>query len=103
MENSIKINKKVSIPFQDIIYLRGSGNYTTYYMKDGKYHLVAKTMKIIEARLKASNIFYRTHKAFLINLNHIIDYQDDFVLLTDNCIAGLSRRKREGLITITNN
>jgi two-component system LytT family response regulator len=58
---------------KNIIYCEGASDLTMVYLIDNKKILVNKTLKECEDLLSNSN-FYRIHKSFLINLNHIIKY-----------------------------
>ena len=66
--------------------------------------MLAKTLKSFEDLL-LNHHFYRIHRAFLINGNHLQSYDSDSgeVLLTNNHRAITSRRKKlsfEGLIGV---
>lgn len=65
---------------------------------DGKEFLLTRVLKEIEDNLHSKD-FYRTHKSFLINLNHIIHYQNNhdtpITLLNDVKIQLAKRRKQE--------
>lgn len=93
----ININRKLQIAINQIVLMRGSGNYSSFILKDGKNILVPKTLKSLEISLFHTKIFYRSHKAYLVNLNHIIEIEEDKITLTNNLPALISRRKKNGL------
>jgi two-component system LytT family response regulator len=70
--------EKTSIPTRDgliivnnneIIHLEASESYTVVYLATGKKHLSSKNIKVFEENLNP-NIFFRTHKSFIINFAH---------------------------------
>ena len=77
--------EKVRIHHSNIILLEAKGNYTVIHLKNGKRMMIAKTLKSLEEKLD-NHHFYRIHRAFLINSNHLMNYNASLgeVLLTDN-------------------
>jgi len=55
---------------EEILYIGGSNNYSTFYLIDGKEIVVSKTLKEYECLLPPER-FFRAHKSYLINLDHI--------------------------------
>ncbi len=96
MEN-FRVNRKVQIAINQIVYMKGFGNYSSFLMLNGKSIMVAKTLKQLEIKLLNTKYFHRTHKAYLVNLNHIIDIEEDKITMTNNLTALISRRKKIGL------
>ena len=89
-------NEKVRIHHSNIILLEAKGNYTILHLKNEKKMMIAKTLKSLEENL-ANHHFYRIHRAFLINSNHLMNYNASLgeVLLTDNHVVSTSRRKKD--------
>ncbi|WP_235299461.1 LytR/AlgR family response regulator transcription factor [Portibacter marinus] len=72
----IPINVHASIEFVDpseIVYVKGDSNYSTLYFTSGEKLIVSKTLGTVE-ELLADYAFYRTHKSYLANLQHVIRY-----------------------------
>ena len=88
--------EKVRIQHSSIILLEAKGNYTIIHLKNGKKMMIAKTLKSLEEKLD-NHHFYRVHRAFLINSNHLMNYNASLgeVLLTDNHVVSTSRRKKD--------
>jgi two-component system LytT family response regulator len=97
----------IFIYIKDIILCKAEGNYTQIYLNKNK-HLVSKTLKDFEDLLDDYN-FYRVHRSYLINLNHILEYSrvnslpdvegdGGCVTLTNQIQAPVSRDKRKGLL-----
>lgn len=71
----------------DIIYCRADDCYTHIYMQDGKTYTISKLLKEFERLLEPHN-FFRIHKSFLINLNHI-----EKIAKADGVSVTMSNRK----------
>lgn len=80
----------------DIIRCESDRNYTFIFIKDGKKHLVSKTIKEYEEMLEDYN-FFRIHQSHLINLHFLKNYirgRGGQVELTDGTIVDVSARKK---------
>lgn len=97
MDNFFQINRKVNVQFRDIILLKGFGNYTTYQFVNGESLTVAKTIKLLETSMKSPQLFFRSHKSFLVNLGHILAIDDEKLTMTNNTVALVSRRRKNTL------
>jgi two-component system, LytTR family, response regulator len=97
-QQNFKIYKKVNININQIILMKGIGNYSNILFENGESLLVAKTLKTLEKKLSDGQYFYRSHKAFLVNLSHIVEIDEDKLTMTNNSAALISRRKKIGLI-----
>lgn len=96
---AIKTSRGVEfLRMEDILCCVAKGRYTKILTTKGKEFLLARVLKEIEGNLPVEN-FYRTHKSFLINLNHIVHYQNNhetpITLLNDVKIQLSKRRKQE--------
>lgn len=87
----------VFINIKDIIYCEAVSNYTKIYMKDGKFHMVSKTLKEYENLLSNYN-FFRVHHAYLINTKEIKKYvrgDGGYVIMNNDQSIDVSKRKKE--------
>lgn len=88
----------------DIVLLKGSGNYTWVYLANGSKQLMCKTIHTIMDEYEPM-FFVRTHKSYSINMNHFmyLDKEDELKLvLTNGLKAEVSRRKRKDFLTSLN-
>jgi two-component system LytT family response regulator len=102
INNTIRIfdlylyKNKLKIEIANIIMFEAHINYTTIHLKNGKKIMISKTLKSFE-ELLLNHHFYRIHRAFLINSEHLQAY--DSVLgqarLTNNYTVSTSRRKKD--------
>jgi DNA-binding LytR/AlgR family response regulator len=88
-----------SIDLSEIIMLQADVNYTTFFLKNGKQFVSARSIKLYVEILEAHG-FIRTHRAYLINREHLLkcNKQNDCVSLSNNLTALISRRKKGNLI-----
>ncbi|AIM35271.1 hypothetical protein KO02_00265 [Sphingobacterium sp. ML3W] len=82
----------------DILYCKGDGGYTTFFLEDGREITTSNTLKEYEMLLPEA-LFLRVHKSYLIRLNLIISYHHDgFVILKDGTRIPVSTRKKDLLM-----
>ena len=79
----------------DIIRLEGEGNYTRFFLKDGRKHMSSKTMKEYEEIL-LQHSFLRIHKSHLVNKAFIENYHNEgAVILKDKTQLPVSRQRKQ--------
>ncbi len=113
MGNAIK--SKVALPtlsgyemkkINEIIYCEGDQNYTKIHLVNNEMIHVSKTLKFIEDLLP-SDLFFRIHKTYLINLNYVEKYlrNDGYKVILDNGtqLNVANRRIDEFTTALTNN
>ncbi|HEY4148274.1 MAG TPA: LytTR family DNA-binding domain-containing protein [Chitinophagaceae bacterium] len=62
------------IAVQDIVYCQGQSNYTEIHLVNGQKLTSSHTLKLYDEMLTGLH-FFRVHKSFLINLQHIKMYR----------------------------
>ena len=62
-------NKRLPVATHEIIKLEASGNYTLFYLTDGRQIMTSKSLFVYEALL--SFPFVRVHKSCLINIDYV--------------------------------
>ena len=62
------------IAVEDIVYCQGQSNYTEIFLVNGQKLTSSHTLKLYEEMLNDLH-FFRVHKSFLINLQHIKMYR----------------------------
>lgn len=80
---------------RDIRYIEASHGKVLIHSQCGDVSCLS-TLRSLEDEL-ASKGFYRTHKAFLVNLYHIVKITATDTVLTDGSVVPLSRNMRSGL------
>lgn len=74
----IKSNKKnIKVRFDEILFVEGLGDYIKIQLKEQK--IVANISMKKMASLLPDSLFYRIHKSYIINLNHIGSIEGNLV------------------------
>lgn len=91
---------------KDIVYLKARDNYTFIHLVDKTSGmLLSKNLGQMEKELP-SNIFFRSHKSFLINILCLIEYKRELeaaLIMSNGDHVKLSRRKKVELNARLNN
>jgi two-component system LytT family response regulator len=71
---------------QNIVCLKADSSYTEIYFTDGTQLVVSRTLKNFEDGFDAAAPFYRCHKSYIVNIQHITEYvkSDGGYLLMNN-------------------
>jgi len=108
LENDLEINKKVLFPAQtgyhvekinNILYCKAEGNYSYIFTLNKNPYLITTTLKALE-ELLPKNVFFRTHKSYLVNLNYVTSFnrKDMTVLLENNMSVDVALRRADELL-----
>lgn len=87
---------------QDIVTCEAESNYTKFHLMGGKSLLISRTLGDVEDTLKEKG-FFRIHKQFLINLQHIIKYvkgEGGYVVMSNNQLVSIARSRREEFVNL---
>ncbi len=82
---------------EDILYCKGDGAYTYFFLKNGERITTSKNLKEYEIKLSEFN-FFRSHKSYLINLSEIKTYirgEGSHAVMTNGDNVGVSKRKKD--------
>lgn len=91
----------IFVKVENIIYLRGDGAYTYFFLKTGERITVSKNLKEYEDLLKDYD-FYRVHKSFLIHLREMKKYvrgDGGYVIMSNGDSVDVSKRRKEGFLS----
>ena len=94
--------KAEAIPYQDILYLEGSINYTLIHLINGKVKVSPRTM-LYHIQHSLNDSFIRIHRAFCVNKCYIqadSDFSLDYIELKNGTQLAIARRRRKILQTI---
>lgn len=87
----------VFLRLKELTRLKSSGSYTTFFTRDGKKVMVARTLKKFEEILP-TDTFFRPHQSHIVNLNFvqgILREDGGYALMEDGTRIPISGRKRE--------
>ena len=82
----------VIVVFNDVLYVKGEGNYSDIKLKKKKKLTISKSLKSF-IDMCGDFEFLRIHHSYIINFNHIIRYSrtDRFIELIDGTKIPFSR------------
>jgi two-component system LytT family response regulator len=89
------------IPVSKILRLEAEGNYTHFYLDEGKHHLVCRTLKEYQELLERHQ-FIRTHQSHLINFKKIAAYvkkDGGYISMEDGSTVPISRQKKDEVLS----
>jgi two-component system LytT family response regulator len=69
------------IDLNEIIFVEASNNYSKLVLSDGRNFLISKTLKDVQEVLEEEH-FLRVHRQYIINLNHVKQFNRNESLLT---------------------
>ncbi|SDD59781.1 two component transcriptional regulator, LytTR family [Algoriphagus faecimaris] len=90
------------IDLKNILRCQAEGNYTKFFLEDGRVILVSKTLKEYNDLLE-QNKFFRTHQSHLINLRFFDHYdrrEGGMIYLKDGSQVPLATRRKDLLISV---
>lgn len=88
----------------EIIAFEAKGSYCLIHLKDRESILASRNLKYFNEQVINSSIFFRTHKAWLLNLNYVeeLDTLNNQVLMSENIIAKLAKVKKSFFLEALN-
>lgn len=88
-----ELGGKHIIHLKDIIAIEAQGAYSKIHLQENKSLVVSKNLKHFESTLPEDQIFFRSHKSWIINLEQIVQYwkSKGDILLSNEIIARLSK------------
>lgn len=104
-----KNTERIGLPAKDgikyietktITFLKADGPYTHIYFSNKKPELISKTLKYFE-RILDEGAFKRTHRSFMVNINHIERYEKidgGCLILKNGKVVPISRRLKTDLL-----
>jgi len=82
----IKSDKKlIKLKFDDILFIKGLGNYVELYLKKSKKYIYYKTLK--ELIDKLPNEFMRVHNSYIINLKNVDYFKDNHLIISEHKVT----------------
>ncbi len=92
------VNKWNNAQLKEIVLLHADVNYTNILFVNGRKITVPTTMKKLEKRFELSNMFFRTHKSFMVNLQYIKQintvHDEDYIQMQNDYRVLVSRRRK---------
>ena len=79
----MKNGEFIIVDIEDILYCEADGSYTNFYTKDNKIYTTSNNLKKVESILMHAT-FFRIHRSTLLNLKHIVQYNNTGELVLSN-------------------
>ncbi|KPE51039.1 response regulator [Chryseobacterium indologenes] len=87
------------IKVQDIVYCKGDGPYTFFFLNNGTKELISKPLKYYEELLPAPH-FLRTHQSYLVNRQYISGLnRSEYIVLKNKEEIPISLRRKNAILT----
>ncbi len=93
----------IFVKIEDIIYIEGSGSYSTLTMKNSEQHVVSKNLSLFEDVLAGHPLFFRSGKSFVVNLKYIKQYIRGVggeIIMSDGKNINISRGKKQEFLNM---
>lgn len=87
------------VRMDDILYMQADGSYTRFYTTS--HGVLTITKKLIDFEyLEHSGPFFRTHRSYIVNLNHIkkVDKKEFLLIMNNDAEVSLSQDKKNQLL-----
>lgn len=93
----IKTDRKlIKLNFDDILFVRGLGNYVEIFVKSNKKYVYYKSLKDLIDKLPDE--FMRVHNSYIINLKNVDHIADNHVIIEEHKIT-VAKSYRDCLTT----
>ncbi|WP_077436224.1 LytR/AlgR family response regulator transcription factor [Sphingobacterium sp. CZ-UAM] len=87
------------VAVHDIVYCKGDGPYTFFFLSDGSKELISKPLKYYEELLPAP-YFLRTHQSYLVNRKYITGVnRSEYIVLKNKEEIPISSRRKNIILT----
>lgn len=92
----------VSVKISDVIKCVAEGNYSCFYLNNGKKHLASNSLKYYED-LIINKGFFKANRSTLININYIVSiYKKETIVLSNKDKVNVSIRNKSKLTELIN-
>ncbi|MBK8055532.1 MAG: LytTR family transcriptional regulator [Saprospiraceae bacterium] len=96
----IKTDRKlIKLNFDDILFVKGLGNYVEIFVKNNKKFVYYKGLKDLIDKLP--NEFMRVHNSYIINLKNVEHIEDNHLIIEEHKIT-VAKSYKECLISCIN-
>ncbi len=86
---------------EDLVYIEAEGAYTELFLTTGKKMTTSRKLKYFEEKLATKTNFFRIHRSYLVNINHIKKFsrgEGGTVELSNGTTLPVSREKSAFLL-----
>lgn len=103
-QNNRKIHLKISggnklLNADEIVCLQSDGSYTTVFMTENRSEVISKNIKRLQEEFFREFPFLRVHQSYILNLNHVVEYDSAFAHLSNGKRINISRSKQQQFLS----
>lgn len=84
----------VRLSFDELAYVEVINKTVFFHLVDGVIHEVNAALAVFEAGLSGRPEYIKTHRSYLVNMNHIRVVSTDFVVMKNGQNIPVSRQRR---------
>lgn len=87
----------------DILFLQAEGMYTRFHTHSHNKLLISKPLKHFVKLLEGNNSFFRTHRSYLINIQHIKQFvkkEGNYLLMDNESMVAVSKDRQAALLEL---
>lgn len=86
-----------TLQLSDVIAVEALGAYSKIYLTNAQPITLSRNLKHFENRLPENEVFFRCHRSWIINLEHVASYNPRLgdVFLKNDVVAKLSKKRQE--------
>ncbi len=89
----VKVNgSNIQIPFKNIIYAEHYSHMIHIHTTGGKELVTRQSFEGFTASLKMDSRFYLCSRGVVVNLEHVVDFEEDMFLMDDDSSISVSRK-----------
>lgn len=93
------------LELHDVIYCKGEGNYTTFYLREESPIVISKTLKTYE-KILLDEQFYRVHNSYMVNLKEVKRIEkgtSDLLVMSNGDKVPIATRRKSDVIQVLTN
>ncbi len=91
------------IEAEALVYIEAEGAYTDLYLTSGKKMTTSRKLKYFEEKLATKPHFFRIHRSYLVNINHInkfTRFDGGILTMSNGKELSVSKEKQEDLLRL---
>jgi two-component system LytT family response regulator len=92
------LNGNEYVYLKSIEFLEAEGSYVKIHLVEQKQKVVAKNLKYFENALQNSPIFFRAHRSYLLNLQHVKKFEKGKIITTTGAEIDLARERKNDFL-----
>lgn len=91
------------VELKDVVLMEADGMYTKIYFKNMAGKVISKPLRFFVDALSNNSYFYRPHRSYLINIQHIKQFvrkDGNYIVMANEMIVSISKDKKDEFLEI---